>query len=87
MNWRPWGPVLTGPVFIEDLEKRGRVQPQCSETLVPGPGAPWGARVTRSLLAGHPFQFKGWVCGVEQILTLSSISLWQIHICKYIFKG
>lgn len=62
MNWCPWGPVPTRPVFIGDLEKCECVQPQCSETLVPGPGAPWGARVTRSLLAGHPSQFRGWVC-------------------------
>lgn len=62
---------------------------------LPGPGGAWWdtqlrrwARGRQESARGPPLLVEGAVSpGKEQILAISSISLWQRNVCKYIFKG
>ena len=85
----PLRPSADGPSFYRRLGKTW-VRPA---SVLRDPGARAWCTLRCS---GHqepargpplPVQGVGVSPGVERIFTLSSISLWQIHICKYIFKG
>ena len=79
----PLRPSADGPGFYRRLGKMWA----CPASVLRDPGA----RAWRALrCSGHQEPARGPPLPaprVEQIFTLSSISLWQIHICKYIFKG